>query len=148
MVESGQIRLAQPFWKSPDAYMRNSPAFHIEDIDAPLLLLHGDLDLGVTGLPGAERMYNLMLRAGKKPALVRYWGQGHVAQSAWALRDQWQRITTWFDHYVNRHPLRASSRPATSRLHPVGHAWPPLRRSHATGTKCGRPTPAAFFCAR
>lgn len=84
--------------------MRNSPAFAVENINSPLLFLHGDLDLGVTGLPGAERMYSAMLRAGKTTALVRYWGQGHVAESAPAIRDQWLRITTWFDHYLKRVP--------------------------------------------
>src|SRR3569833_356498 len=100
MVEDGQIELGQPFWKAPDAYRYNSPIFAVENIDAPLLLLHGDLDMGITGLPGAERMYNALLRAGKTTTLVRYWGQGHVAQSAPAIRDQWSRIETWFDHYL------------------------------------------------
>lgn len=101
MIEDGQIRLGKPFWKAREAYMRNSPIFRVEDIDSPLLLLHGDLDLGVTGLLGAERMYNTMLRAGKDNfALVRYWGQGHVADSASAISDQWSRIIAWFDHYL------------------------------------------------
>ena len=26
--------------------------------------------------------------------------QGHVAQSATAIRDQWSRLTAWFAHYV------------------------------------------------
>jgi dipeptidyl aminopeptidase/acylaminoacyl peptidase len=99
-VEDGQMQLKKPFWLSQDAYIRNSPIFRVEDINTPLMFLHGDLDSGVTGLPGAERMYNAMLRAGKTTALVRYWGQGHVAQSASAIRDQWYRITKWFGHYL------------------------------------------------
>ena len=111
LVEAGQIRLGKPVWQAQEAYMHNSPAFHVEDINAPLLLLHGDFDTGVTGIIGAERMYNLMLRAGKKPALVRYWGEGHVAQSASAMRDQWQRVTAWFGHYLEP----SSSRSSTTR---------------------------------
>jgi len=99
-VEIGQPRLAKPFWIDPAPYQRNSPIFQVEHIDAPLLLLHGDMDMGVTGLPGAERMYNALVRAGKKPTLVRYWGEGHVAQSPAAMRDQWSRITAWFGRYV------------------------------------------------
>lgn len=102
LVENGQSQLLKPFWEAPEAYMRNSPIFHVENLNTPLLLLHGDLDMGVTGLPNAIRLYNALLRAGKKPALVRYWGEGHVAQSAWAIRDQWQRITTWFGHYLRK----------------------------------------------
>jgi dipeptidyl aminopeptidase/acylaminoacyl peptidase len=100
MIENGQIQLQKPFWEAADAYRRNSPIFDIQNIHSPLLFLHGDLDLATTGLSGAMRMYNAMIRAGKTTALVHYWGQGHVAQSASAIRDQWSRITTWFDHYL------------------------------------------------
>lgn len=100
MDENGQIQLQKPFWESVAAYRRNSPIFDIPDIQTPLLFLHGDLDMATTGLPGAMRMYNALVRAGKTTALVHYWGQGHVAQSASAIRDQWSRITAWFDHYL------------------------------------------------
>lgn len=102
IVESGQIRLGKPFWQDPAPYIRNSPIFEVERIDSPLLILQGDLDLGVTGLGAAQRMYYALVRAGKKPALVRYWGEGHVAQSEWAVRDQWSRITKWFDAYLHQ----------------------------------------------
>lgn len=99
-VENGQVQLQKPFWEAADAYRRNSPVFGVENINSPLLFLHGDLDMATTGLPGAIRMYNAMVRAGNTTSLVRYWGQGHVAQSAPAVRDQWSRITTWFDYYL------------------------------------------------
>lgn len=100
MIENGQIQLQKPFWEAADAYRRNSPIFDIQNIHSPLLFLHGDLDFATTGLSGAMRMYNAMVRAGKTTALVHYWGQGHVAQSGSAIRDQWSKITTWFDHYL------------------------------------------------
>lgn len=101
MIENGQIRLQGPFWEGADAYRRNSPVFDIQNIHSPLLFLHGDLDMATTGLAGAMRMYNAMVRAGKTTALVHYWRQGYVAQSASAIHDQWSRIITWFDHYLN-----------------------------------------------
>lgn len=109
MVESGQSQLGAPFWEATDAYIRNSPIFHVDKLDAPLLLLHGDLDMGVTGLSGAERMYNALLRAGKTATLVHYWGEGHVANDAWAIRDQFERMTAWFAYYVK------GERPASMR---------------------------------
>lgn len=102
MVESGQIRLERPFWEDPSPYIRNSPIFHVRKMDAPLLMLHGDLDFGVSGLSGAIRMYNALVRAGKQPALIRYWGEGHVLGSAWAAKDQWLRVSSWFERYVKR----------------------------------------------
>jgi dipeptidyl aminopeptidase/acylaminoacyl peptidase len=99
-IEEGQGNLGKPFWLAPDAYVRNSPIFHVETLNSPLLMLHGDLDIGPTDLFGAERMYVALLRAGKKPTLVHYWGEGHLTQSAAAMRDQWTRITTWFQRYL------------------------------------------------
>jgi dipeptidyl aminopeptidase/acylaminoacyl peptidase len=99
-VEEGQGQFGRPFWQAPDAYIRNSPIFHVDKLNSPLLMLHGDLDLGATDLAGAERMYTALMRAGKKPTLVHYWGEGHAAQSAVAMHDQWTRITTWFGYYL------------------------------------------------
>jgi dipeptidyl aminopeptidase/acylaminoacyl peptidase len=113
IIETGQIRLGKPFWKDPQPYIRNSPIFQVERIDAPLLLLQGDLDSSLTSLPDADRMYNALVRAGKKPALVRYWGEGHVAESQSAIRDQWARIKAWFNHYLQ--PDGARQAAASSR---------------------------------
>lgn len=77
-------------------------------------MLHGDLDMGLTSLAGAERMYAALVRAGKQPVLVRYWGEGHVAQSAASIRDQWMRMTAWFDAYL-RAPV---GRPAAQSVSP------------------------------
>ncbi len=106
-IEAGQIRLKQPPWQALDAYVRNSPFFHVEKIDTPMLILHGDLDRQVVSYTGAERMYSALVRAGKKPTLVRYWGEGHIAASEGAIRDQWSRVKTWFGHYLRGDPPEA-----------------------------------------
>jgi dipeptidyl aminopeptidase/acylaminoacyl peptidase len=131
MIEDGQIQLQKPFWESMAAYRRNSPIFDIPSIRTPLLFLHGDLDMAITGLPGAMRMYNAMVRAGKTTALVHYWGQGHVAQSASAIRDQWSRITMWFDHYLkdgmsveNQNRGQSALSGASSLARPAGDSGP------------------------
>jgi dipeptidyl aminopeptidase/acylaminoacyl peptidase len=98
-IENGYLRPG-PLWKDPRAYERISPIYQADRIDAPLLMLAGDLDIPATSLAGAMRMYNALVRAGKQPVLVRYWGEGHVAQSPAAWRDQWYRVSTWFDHYL------------------------------------------------
>lgn len=99
-VERIQIRLGAPPWSSPEAYIRNSPLFAVEQMNAPLLILQGDLDYDVTSLYGAEQMYAALVRAGKKPVLARYWGEGHVAQSLPNIRDQWNRIVAWLGAHL------------------------------------------------
>jgi dipeptidyl aminopeptidase/acylaminoacyl peptidase len=106
-IEQGPERFLKPFWQVPETYIRNSPIFGVEELDAPLLMLHGDLDAGPTDLSGGERMYTALLRTGKKPVLVHYWGEGHSARSASAMRDQWKRITAWFGHYLKGEPVRS-----------------------------------------
>ncbi len=69
-------------------------------LDAPLLILHGDMDIGPTSFMGAARMYAALVRAGKKPTLVRYWGEGHVVRSEAGVRDQWSRISEWFKAHL------------------------------------------------
>ena len=100
-IEDSYLRPG-PLWKDPRPYERISPIYHADRIDAPLLMLAGDLDIPATSLAGAMRMYNALVRAGKQPALVRYWGEGHVAESPAAMLDQWYRVSTWFDHYLKR----------------------------------------------
>lgn len=94
------LRVAVSSWADPQPYVRNSPIFRVEDIDTPLLIMHGDLDDSITTLPGAERMYNALVRAGKHRCSCGTGEEGHTAESEAAVRDQWARITTWFDHYL------------------------------------------------
>jgi dipeptidyl aminopeptidase/acylaminoacyl peptidase len=93
----GQAGLEAPFWRDPEAYNRTSPIYSVERMDAPLMILHGDLD---DAYFDAARMYNALARVGKQPVLVRYWGEGHLALSEAAMRDQWTRIKTWFATYL------------------------------------------------
>lgn len=110
MSEDGQIRLGKPPWAAGDAYRRNSPFYRVEHINAPLLLISGDFDGGLTGLTGASRLFNALRRAGKDAALVRYWGEGHALSSAWAIRDEVRRMLIWFDAYVKGDgPVKAAS---------------------------------------
>jgi dipeptidyl aminopeptidase/acylaminoacyl peptidase len=82
----------------------------VEHINAPLLLISGDFDGGLTGLTGASRLFNALRRAGKDAALVRYWGEGHALSSAWAIRDEVRRMLIWFDAYVKGDgPVKAAS---------------------------------------
>lgn len=94
-VERGQIGLQVPPWEAPDAYVRNSPLFRAGSIDAPLMIMQGDRDIAMTSLYGAEQMYSALVHAGKRPVLVRYWGESHVVSGRANIADQWRRIVDW-----------------------------------------------------
>jgi len=92
-AETGQLGLMDPPWVNPDAYMRNSPFFHVDKLDTPLLILATDLD-------GSARFYQALIRAGKHPVLVRSWAESHVPVAAASMRSRWEAISSWLAHHL------------------------------------------------
>lgn len=78
-----------PF-EDPEAYYRNSPVFLAPDIQAPVLLVHSDMD--DFPMHQFDEMYGALLRAGKDARYVRYLGEGHGPSSPANIRDLWDRI--------------------------------------------------------
>lgn len=75
-AEVGQLRMGSAPWSNPERYVRNSPVFHADDIETPVLLIHGDLDF--VPVSQAEEIYTALHRQGRDVTLLRYWGEGHV----------------------------------------------------------------------
>ncbi|WP_147391756.1 alpha/beta hydrolase family protein [Pelagerythrobacter aerophilus] len=78
-----------PF-EDPDIYIRNSPVFLAPQIDAPVMLIHSDMD--AFPMSQFDEMYGALDRAGKDVRYVRYFGEGHRTSSPANIRDMWQRI--------------------------------------------------------
>ncbi len=78
-----------PF-EDPEAYYGNSPVFLAPDIQAPVLLVHSDMD--DFPMHQFDEMYGALLRAGKDAWYVRYLGEGHGPSSPANIRDLWDRI--------------------------------------------------------
>jgi dipeptidyl aminopeptidase/acylaminoacyl peptidase len=93
-LELGQDQLMAPPYADFDRYLRNSSIFRVEQVDTPLLMLHGDLDY--VPIEQAEEFFTLLGRQGKRARFVRYWGEGHVLQSPANFEDFWQRVFAWF----------------------------------------------------
>ena len=88
-----------PPWKDPERYMRNSPLFSADQIETPLLLIHGDDDFVDVTQP--QELFNALQRQGKDSVFLRYWGEDHTFGSPANIRDMWQRIFAWFDDYLD-----------------------------------------------
>jgi dipeptidyl aminopeptidase/acylaminoacyl peptidase len=76
-AELGQNRMGVPYWQDLQRYVENSPIFHAKEINAPLLLVHGDADRMVPWQQSRE-LYEAMQRQKKKNVvLLIYPGVGH-----------------------------------------------------------------------
>lgn len=86
-------------WEAPQRYSHNSPLYRVKAIQAPLLLMHGDLDYVPIGQ--SEAMFMALKAEGKIAEFVRYWGEDHVYQSAGNIRDAFERIVDWLDRHAS-----------------------------------------------
>ena len=93
-----QGRMGGPPWKDPNRYVRNSPVFHADRINTPLLMIHGDLD--EVSIGQAEEMFSALARQGKDVLLLTYWGEQHGIQSPSNLRDLWARKLQFLDEHM------------------------------------------------
>ena len=85
-------------WRSSE-YLRNSPISYVDNVQTPLLQLHGDFD----GVPiqQAEEFFTALQRLGKRARFVKYLGEGHVFDSPANIRDMWAQIFSWCDEYCD-----------------------------------------------
>jgi dipeptidyl aminopeptidase/acylaminoacyl peptidase len=97
----GQGRLGGNLWEVRENYIKNSPVFHLDKVETPLLILHGTVDRNVH-FSQAEEMYYGLRDLKKTAILVAYPGETHLGWDAeqWVHIDQWQRILAWFDKYL------------------------------------------------
>jgi dipeptidyl aminopeptidase/acylaminoacyl peptidase len=98
LTESGQIRMGGPPWEDAERYVRNSPLFHADRVETPLLIIQGDMDY--VPLVQGEQFFTALYRQGKRARFARYWGEGHVFQGPANIRQMWQDIYGWFDEFL------------------------------------------------
>ena len=103
IFEISQGRMEVPFWEDVEAYAANSPVFHIDNMNTPLLVTFGTEDGAVDFNQGVE-FYNAARRADKDFVLLVYEGENHgLAEKANQL-DYHRRIIEWFGHYLKDDP--------------------------------------------
>lgn len=101
-AECGQGRMDGTLWEQKQRYIENSPVFHLDQVETPLLLLHGEED---TFPPPAQSkaMFAGLRRLDKPVSLVLYPGEGHHYAQHWrhaSVSDLWGRILDWLDRYL------------------------------------------------
>ena len=99
--------------------IRDSPIYHVENANTPLLIMHGEEDTRVSPTQSYELYRNIKVRKPDTPVrLVLYPGEGHGNQQAAARYDYNLRMMRWFENYLKTGD-RDAAKPAPRPLLPA-----------------------------
>ncbi len=98
--ETGGGGMGGTLWEFPQRYIDGSPIFHLDKVETPLLLIHGDQDF--VPFEQAQEMFMGLARLKKEVVLLKYKEADHW-HGFWSnekLADYWERVINWFNEYL------------------------------------------------
>jgi dipeptidyl aminopeptidase/acylaminoacyl peptidase len=100
-IETGQARMGGSPFEYPERYFSQSAFFHLDKVNTPVLILHGEKDLTILFGEG-EMMFYALRQLGKTAELVAYANGDHSLSrhSRADALDVNRRILEWFDRYL------------------------------------------------
>ena len=102
--EQGQSRIGRNLWEAPELYIANSPVFHADRVNTPLLIMHNDADGAVPWYQGIE-MFMALRRLHKPVWMLQYNGEAHNLRERRNRKDITIRLQQFFDHYLKGAPM-------------------------------------------
>jgi dipeptidyl aminopeptidase/acylaminoacyl peptidase len=97
--ETGQSRLGASIFEQRHLYIENSPLFYANEINTPLLIMHGDVDEAVPWEQSIE-LYLAMRRAGKDIIFLQYRDELHHPRKYPNKLDYTIRMKEYFDFHL------------------------------------------------
>ena len=95
------------FWDAPEIYFAMSPFMHVEKVNEPILLIHGEADNNSGTFPmQSERYYNALKGLGKTARLVMLPHESHGYRARESLMHMLWETNRWLDTYVKNAPPR------------------------------------------
>ncbi|MDE6010948.1 MAG: prolyl oligopeptidase family serine peptidase [Muribaculaceae bacterium] len=113
--EMGQSRIGRNLWDATEYYIANSPVFHANRVETPLLIMHNDADEAVPWYQGIE-MFMALRRLEKPVWLLQYNGESHNIKERRNRKDITKRLQQFFDHYLKGEPMPRWMREGISPL--------------------------------
>ena len=100
-IETGQARMGGSPFEYPERYLSQSAFFHLDTVNTPVLILHGEKDLTILFGEG-EMMFYALRQLGKTAEFVAYANGDHSLSrhSRADALDVNRRILEWFDRYL------------------------------------------------
>jgi len=101
--EHSQSRIGGSLWEYPMRFIENSPLFHIDKVQTPLLLINNDEDDAVPWYQGIE-FYLGLRRMNKEAYMFSYNGEKHGLRKRINQKDYTRRMQEFFDHFLKGAP--------------------------------------------
>lgn len=98
-IENQQFRFGDSFFNMKEAYYRNSPFNHVENMNTPLLLWTGNTDTNINWHQSIQ-MFMALKRLGKKAKLLVYKGDDHNLFKTKNQNHLSRTIFEWMETYV------------------------------------------------
>ena len=94
------------FWTAPEVYFEMSPFMHADQVDEPILLIHGEADNNSGTFPiQSERFYAALKGLGATARLVMLPHESHGYRARESILHMMWETERWLDTYVTGEPL-------------------------------------------
>lgn len=97
-----QMDIGGSLWEKRQRYIDNSPLFHLDKVETPVLIYCGEGYDGFDYMQSGE-LFSGLRRLEKKATFAWYRGEGHLVRH-WRPEhraDCWERIIDWFEKHLN-----------------------------------------------
>lgn len=98
VMERGQGLMGGTPWQYRERYIENSPAFYLDRVETPLLLVHGTLDSDVAPFLG-DQIFVGLRRLRKEVEYAKYIGEEH-SPIYWSHANQLDFCKRWIDWFT------------------------------------------------
>jgi dipeptidyl aminopeptidase/acylaminoacyl peptidase len=89
------------FWESPETYYNMSPFMHVDKVNEPILLIHGEADNNSGTFPlQSRRYYNALKGLGKTARLVMLPHESHGYRGRESIMHMLWEMNRWLETYV------------------------------------------------
>ncbi len=89
------------FWEAPEVYFAMSPFMHVDQINEPLLLIHGEDDNNSGTFPlQSQRMFHALKGLGGTVRLVILPGESHGYAARESVKHTVYEMLSWADRFV------------------------------------------------
>ena len=85
-------------WSDAEHLMKHSPLSHVDKVETPFMLMHGEKDLRCP-VSQSEEFYSALKRQGKEAIMIRYPDEYHGLRRPVHRVDRYERMVAWFNYY-------------------------------------------------